>query len=84
MKLTSVALEERKLKSLRHKVDDNGLIAISTRALKGMKFNYNTDTFPILTYKDPLSYLWIKEVHDEGHSGITKTVAKSRRKFWII
>ena len=26
----------------------------------------------------------MKKVHDEDHSGITKTVAKSRRKFWII
>ena len=26
----------------------------------------------------------MKKVHDEDHSGITRTVAKSRRKFWIM
>ena len=84
MKHTSIALEEGKLKSLRPKLNDKGVIVISTRALKGMKSNYNADSFPILTYRDPLSNLWTKEAHDEDHSGITKIVAKSRRKFWII
>ena len=84
MKHTSIALEEGKLKSLRPKLNDKGVIVISTRALKEMKSNYNADSFPILTYRDPLSNLWTKEAHDEDHSGITKIVAKSRRKFWII
>ena len=69
---------------LRPKVHEDGLIVLSTRAPKGMKVNYNAEVFPILTYKDPLFHMWIKQVHDEDHSGITKTVAKNRRKFWII
>ena len=49
-----------------------------------MKLNYNQDRFPILVSVDPFAFLWMKHVHDESHSGRTKTVAKSRRKFWIV
>ena len=49
-----------------------------------MKSHYGCDKFPILTYKDPLAHIWIQHIHNEDHSGITKTVAKSRRKFWVI
>ena len=49
-----------------------------------MKANYNQDKFPILVSSDPLARLWIRKVHFEAHSGVTKTVAKSRRKFWIV
>ena len=32
---------------------------------------------------NPHFYLWMKKVHREDHSGVLRTVAKSRRKFWI-
>ena len=38
--------------------------------MEGMRTYYEQDEYPILTHKD--------------HSGITKTVAKSRRRFWIL
>ena len=84
MKLTSEKLEKGHLDSLRPKTDENGLTVLSTRALEGMRKNYNNDSFPILTSKDPLARLWIRKVHFEDHSGVTKTVSKSRRKFWIL
>ena len=28
--------------------------------------------------------MWVQQVHEEDHSGVSRTVAKSRRKFWII
>ena len=49
-----------------------------------MQHYYGCDKFPSLTYKDPLAHIWIQHIHNEDHSGITKTVAKSRRKFWVI
>ncbi len=49
-----------------------------------MAVHYGTDKFPILMYKDPLSYIWIQHMHEEDHSGVTRTVAKSRQKFWIV
>ena len=49
-----------------------------------MQKHYDTKEFPILCYKDPIAELWIKKVHYEDHTGITRTVAKSRRRFWVI
>ena len=84
MILTKEALDKRQLSSLRPQFDENGVIVLGSRALKGFKTNYNRDRFPILTSKDPLAFLWMKHIHDEDHTGRTKTVAKSRRKFWIV
>ena len=84
MVYTSEALEKGHLKSLCPKTDENGIIVLSSRAQEGLKLNYKQDRFPILTSADPLAFLWMKHVHDESHSGRTKTVAKSRRKFWIV
>ena len=84
MSYTSEALKKGHLKSLLPKVDENGFIVLSSRALEGLKKNYNCDTFPILMKNDPFAFLWMKHVHDEDHTGRTKTVAKSRRKFWIV
>ena len=69
--------------SLRPHVTD-GVIALASRAIEGLKLHYNADSFPILIEKDPLAVLWMRTVHEEEHSGATKTAAKSRRKFWII
>ena len=84
MLLTKVEFEAGKLKSLRAQIDENGFIIINSRALSEMTSHYGNDKFPILTYKDPLAHIWMQHVHSEDHTGVTKTVAKSRRKFWII
>ena len=81
---TSKELKKGDLESFQPRIDDNGIIVLSSRALEGMKVHYNEDTFPILTSDDPLAFLWMKQVHEEDHSGKLKTVAKSRRKFWIL
>lgn len=84
MELTKIDLQKGKLRSLRPIVSEDGIISVGSRALEGMKLHYNAESFPILTYKDPLAELWMREMHNEDHSGITRTMAKSRRKFWII
>ena len=84
MVYTTAAYEKGHLKSLRPRIDENGIISLSSRAQEGLKLHYKQDCFPILTSADPLAFLWMKYVHDESHSGRTKTVAKSRRKFWIV
>ena len=81
---TRELMEKGQLKSLRPSMDDNGIVVLSSRAVKGFKFNYNRDAFPILSTDDPIAQLWMREVHCEEHSGITKTLAKSRRRFWIV
>ena len=81
---TKQELEAGKLKSLGASVDESGLINVNSRSAQAMRLHYGNNHFPILTYKDPLSYIWMMTVHDEDHSGVTRTVAKSRRKFWIL
>lgn len=84
MKLTKKEMDSGKLKSIRPRIDDDGVIVLGSRAEEGFKAHYGNERFPILTYKDPFSHLWMKHVHSEDHSGITRTVAKSRRKYWIV
>ena len=84
MKLTLQDHQKGTLKSLRAKINEDGIVVIGSRATEGLKVHYGPEEFPVLTYRDPLSYLWMKKVHDENHTGITTTVAKSRRKYWIV
>ena len=84
MYYTKQEFDAGKLKSLGAKVEHDGIITVNSRASDAMKSHYGSDRFPILTYKDPLSHIWIQHVHEEEHSGITKTLAKSRRMFWIV
>ena len=84
MTYTSDAMKKGHLKSLRAKYDKNGVIILSSRAEEGLKSHYNQDTFPILMSADPFAFLYMKHVHDESHSGRMKTIAKSRRKYWIV
>ena len=84
MKLTHQLLQEGKLDALRPERNHDNLIVLRSRAVEGLRAHYGTDEFPILAYKDPIAYLWIKEIHNEDHRGNTVVVAKSRRKFWII
>ena len=84
MVYTKRELDAGKLKSLGALINSKGIICVKSRAESAMKSHYDNEEFPILTYKDPLSQIWMTEVHREDHSGISRTVAKSRRKFWII
>ena len=84
MQLTKVELGKGNLESLRPEVNSNGIICLNSRAIEGLQIHYDAKEFPILTYQDPVSQLWMKKVHYENHTGVTSTVAKSRRKFWII
>ena len=81
---TKKEFDAGRLRSLGAAPDENGIICVNSRAIDAMRLHYGCNKFPILTYKDTLSHIWMLEVHNEDHSGVTKTVAKSRRKFWII
>ena len=84
MQRTKKLLEQGKLTPLRAEEGEDGIICLGSRALEGLQSCYESNDFPILAYDDPIAHLWIKSVHNEDHSGVTRTVAKSRRKFWII
>ena len=82
--ITKIELDRGNLASLRPERNENGVKHLSSRAIEGLQVHYGSSIFPILTYLDPVSHLWMKKVHDEDHSGVTRTVAKSRREFWIV
>ena len=84
MRLTMLDYERGLLKSLQPKIDSDGMIVTQNRAIEGFKLHYGRDRFPILTYRDPFAYLWMLKVHNENHTGVTSTVAKSRRRYWIV
>ena len=84
MSFTRQEYDKGNLASLRPEENANGVICLNSRALEGLQSHYDTKEFPILTQKDPVAHLWMKKVHYEDHSGVSRTVAKSRRKFWII
>ena len=81
---TEPELKKGRLMSLRPLVNEDGVIVLASREVKGLKYHYNADSFPNLVNKDSLPALWMKEVHEENHSGVIRTVAKSRRKCRII
>ena len=84
MHYTKQEFDAGKLRSLGAQMDQDGVISVNSRASAEMTAHYGTDKFPILTYKDPLAFIWMQHVHVEDHTGITKTTAKSRRKYWIV
>ena len=84
MQTTEKMLEQGKLRSLRPERNKDDVIVLRSRAIEGLRIHYDVDEFPILTSDNPVSHLWIKKIHNEDHGGITKVVAKSRRKYWII
>ena len=83
MRRTRQELKKGHLDSLRPEENEKGVICLNSRALEGLQNHYDNQEFPILWGKDPVAHLWMKKVHWEDHSGVTRTVAKSRRKFWI-
>ena len=84
MKLTLIDFNKGLLRSLQPRMNDEGIVVIQSRAVEGLKLHYGSDQFPIITYRDPFAHMWIKKIHEENHTGITSTVAKSRRKYWVV
>jgi len=71
---TKPEFDAGKLRSLGAEIDEEGIINAVSRDAEAMKAHYCSDKFPILMYKDPLSYIWMQHIHNEDHTGITKTV----------
>ena len=84
MSYTKPEFDAGKLRSLGAQINEEGIVTVNSRASAEMSSHYGTDEFPILTYKDPLAFIWMQHVHEEDHTGVTKTVAKSRRKYWVV
>ena len=74
MSKTKEMFKKGHLKSLRAEEGTDGIIRLGSRALEGLRKCYDNDNFPILTYNNPIAFLWMKKVHrerdQEGSSGL--------------
>ena len=63
--------------------DEKGIIRVGGRADEA-PISYETRHPALLPYKHWISYLITRHYHQTGHSGVATTVAKIRKKFWIL
>ena len=64
-------------------IDSEGLLRVGGRLDKSiMSYHYKHPV--LLPYDSKLSRLIVLSIHSENHSGVSATVAKVRRKFWIV
>ena len=66
------------------KIREDGIIVAGTRVEKWLKEHFGTDGIVLLPYNHRISRLYSMFVHNICHSGISATVWKIRRRFWIV
>jgi hypothetical protein len=60
------------------------LIVIELRGRNQIEGIYRQVELPILPRDHPLSELYVRAAHEEGHEGIVSTLHRSRKKVWVI
>ena len=70
-------------KTLSPYIDKEGIIRVGGRTDK-YETSFETKHPVLLPYKHWISFLVTRQVHEEAHTGIASTVAKTRRYYWII
>lgn len=60
------------------------LVVCSGRLGEQMRIGYDKPTLPILDMKSKLALLYMKRAHQEDHSGMDRTLQRSRKDVWII
>ena len=72
--------EKGQLKSLRPRVDQDGIVVVGERVppVTGQT------SLPILTRSSTLVLLYARKLHNEAHTGVSSTAAKIGSKFWVI
>ena len=76
-------LKRGDLKGLTPFVDKSGVIRVGGR-VKDAVVSYDVKHSVLLPREHWISLLIARHFHQQGHSGVATTVAKIRRKFWII
>jgi hypothetical protein len=69
--------------NLTPQIDEHGLLRVGGRVNEMKCVSYDTK-HPYLLEKGWLSKLIVEHFHNSGHTGVTATVAKVRRKYWIV
>ncbi|XP_028399264.1 uncharacterized protein LOC114522722 [Dendronephthya gigantea] len=76
-------LKKGELKGLTPFTDDNGVIRVGGRVSEAV-ISYDAKHPVLLPREHWISLLITRNFHRNGHSGVATTVAKIKKKFWII
>lgn len=76
-------VQRGKFKSLSCFIDENEVYRVGGRLDRSSFLTYDAKHPVLLPGSKRISKLIMIEYHCNGHSGVSSTVAKSRRKFWI-
>ena len=76
-------LQKSHFKDLSPFTDEDGLLRVGGRLDKSV-VSYERKHPVLLPFDSNVSRIIVRSVHDESHSGVSTTVAKVRRKYWIV
>ena len=76
-------LKEGEFKMLSPFVDDRKIIRVGSRVDPSLVL-YENERPVLLPYDHYLSKIIVRDAHEVGHNGVAATVAKTRKKYWII
>ena len=74
----------QRLQRLGAKRREDGVITVGQRIESWMKKSYSTQEMVLLPFDHHLSYLYVLQVHNQYHSGVSATVCKVCLKFWVV
>ena len=64
--------------------EKEGLKFVGSRLERWSQHTYNSSNPILLSAKTKFAHLYAIKIHNEGHLGVSATVAKIRAKFWIV
>ena len=76
-------LRKGELKKLRPYTDSDGIVRVGSRADKAL-VSYETRHPALLPREHWISLLITRHIHQCGHTAVAATVAKTRKRFWIL
>lgn len=76
-------LKKGEFKTLSPFVDDRKIIRVGSRVDPSL-VSYENERPVLLPYDHYLSKTIVRDAHEVGHNGVAATVAKTRKKYWII
>ena len=78
------SLQPRTLKYEDARGQQRRSIVISGRLGQHLRIGYDKTDLPLIEYKSPLARLIMLKAHNAAHSGLDKTVQRSRNHVWIV
>ena len=82
-KIMQVSIHKNKFKRLNLQLNKDGLYIVHGRTEKWFEDNYNQGGLILMPHDHRFSKLYIEHIHSLDHLGVSATVAKVRRRFWI-